>query len=125
MDRILSYLPETVHIRVGYDNESQYYGDHSGVEWVDYEIPKAWLKHGEPGHYDEWTIKKTYEKKFISLYGNKPFSSCSRWEVIEWNQLQDVVIILQKANKLGFTNILDAASQVKIEDAKYFNKVLI
>ena len=53
MDRILSYLPETVHIRVGYDNEPQYYGDHPGVEWVDYEIPKAWLKHGEPGHYDE------------------------------------------------------------------------
>ena len=53
MDRILSYLPETVHIRVGYDNEQQYYGDHPGVEWVDYEIPKSWLKHGKPGHYDE------------------------------------------------------------------------
>ena len=46
MDRILSYLPETVHIRVGYDNEPQYYGDHPGVEWVYYEIPKIWLKHG-------------------------------------------------------------------------------
>ena len=68
---------------------------------------------------------QAYEKKFISLYGNKPFSDCSRWEVIEWNQLQDAVIILQKANKLGFTNILDTASQVKIEDAKYFNQVLI
>ena len=46
-------------------------------------------------------------------------------EVIEWNQLQDVVIILQKANKIGFANILEAASKVKIEDAKYFNQILI
>ena len=125
MDKILSYLPETVHIRVGYDREPQNYGDYAGVDWVDYEIPKAWLKHGEPGRFNEWTLKKTYEKKFISLYGDKPFSGSSRWEVIEWNQLQDIVIVLQKANKIGFTNILEVAPKVEFGDAKYFNQVLI
>lgn len=123
MDRILGYLPENVHIRVGYDNEPRYYGDYPGVDWVDYEIPKIWLKHGERGHFDEWTLKKNYEKKFIERYGNKALGH--RWELIEWNQLQDIVIIYEKAKKMGFPEILQVAPTVVYDDAKYFNQVLI
>ena len=125
MDRILSYLPETVHIRVGYERKPQYYGEYVGVDWVDYEISKAWLKHGEPGHNDEWTLKKTCEKQFIAKYGDHIFHRAESISVLEWNQLQDIVIVLQKANKLGFINILEVASKVKFDDAKYFNQVLI
>lgn len=124
MDRILNYLPETVHIRIGYDNEPQYWGDQPGVTYVDYEIPKSWLKHGEQGHYNEWTLKKPYEKKFIALHGARPLHK-DWWNVVEWNQLQDIVIVLEKAKKLGFDNILEVATTVNKEDAKYFNQVLI
>ena len=125
MDRILNYLPEIVHIRVGYEQEPRYYGDYTSVDWVDYEIPKVWLKHGQPGCYDEWTIKKTYEKKFIERHGDRILHRTEAISVLEWNQLQNIVIKLQKANKLGFTNILEIASKVKFEDAKYFKQVLI
>jgi len=124
MDRILNYLPEIVHIRIGYDNEPRFYGDHPGVDWIDYEIPKVWLKHGERGHYDEWTLKKTYEKQFIARYGEKALHH-GGWELIEWNQLQDMVIVYKKAKKMGFDNILEVVPTVETSDARYFNQVLI
>lgn len=122
MDRILSYLPEIVHVRVGYYQESMHYMDHYDVEWVDYKIPKNWLKHGECGHSNEWTLKKTYEKKFIEMYGDKALYQ-SDWQVIEWNQLQDMAIVLNKAKKIGFDNILEVVPNVNYSDAKYFNQV--
>lgn len=124
MDRILSYLPEIIHVRVGYYQESRYYMDHTDVNWVDYEIPKNWLKHGERGHSDEWTLKKTYEKKFIEMHGDEALHQ-SNWQVIEWNQLQDMAIVLKKAKEIGFNNILEMAPNVNYSDAKYFNQVLI
>ena len=54
MDRILSYLPENVHVRFGWDSEP-WCGTHS-FDHVTYrviEIPKIWLKHGERGRYNE------------------------------------------------------------------------
>ena len=125
MDRILSYLPEIVHIRVGYEKEPHYYRDYCGVDWVDYEIPKSWLKHGERGHYNEWTIKKTYQKKFIERYGDKILHKTEAISVLEWNQLQDMVIVFNNAKRIGFTNILEIVPTVENGDAKYFNQVLI
>lgn len=125
MDRILNYLPEIVHIRVGYEQEQRYYGDYCGVDWVDYEIPKAWLKHGKCGSYNEWTLKKTYEKKFIEQYGDKILHKTEAISVLEWNQLQDMVIVFNKAKNIGFNNILELVPSVESMDAKYFNQVLI
>lgn len=125
MDRILSYLPEIVHIRVGYENEPRYYGDYTSVDWVDYEIPKIWLKHGECGSYNEWTLKKTYEKKFIERYSDKILHRTEQISVLEWNQLQDMVIVFNKAKNIGFNNILEIVPKVENGDAKYFNQVLI
>ena len=60
MDRILSYLPENVHVRFGWDNGPLSYN--SPINDITYRtivIPKTWLKHGDRGSYHEWSIKET------------------------------------------------------------------
>ena len=125
MDRILSYLPENVHVRFGWDSEP-WCGTHS-FDHVTYriiKIPKAWLKHGERGHYDEWSIKETYKKKLAREFGDEYLHKTERLEVLEWNQLEAVCYILKKADKINF-NLIDRISQVDDKDLKYLNTYAI
>ena len=120
MDRILSYLPENVHVRFGWDSEP-WCGTHS-FDHVTYrviEIPKIWLKHGERGWYDEWTIKKTYQKKLAREFGDEYLHKTERLEVLEWNQLENTAYMLMKAKKIGFDNLFEIAKTVNLADVKY------
>lgn len=125
MDRILSYLPENVHVRFGWDNGPLSYG--SPVNDISYKticIPKNWLKHGERGRYNEWSIKETYKKKLTKEFGEKFLHSTERLEVLEWNQLESVYYILKHADKINF-DLIDRISMVNDMDVKYLNTYAI
>lgn len=120
MDKILSYLPDNVHVRFGFEHEPQYYGINPEIEYKIIIIPKSWLKHGERGSYSEWTIKETYKKKFIKEFGEEFIHTTERIEVLEWNQLESVCYILKQADKIGF-DLINKISQVNDIDIKYLN----
>ena len=120
MDKILSYLPENVHVRFGWEHEPAYYGAIPESEYKTIVIPKSWLKHGECGSYSEWTIKETYKKKLINEFGEEFIHTTEKLEVLEWNQLASVCYILKAAKKINF-NLIDRVSIVDDKDAKYFN----
>jgi len=120
MDRILSYLPEYVHVRFGWEQEPEYYGAYIVTKYEVIKIPKIWLKHGERGNYNEWSIKETYKKKLAREFGEEYLHKTERLEVLEWNQLESVCYILKHADKIGF-DLLDRISQVKDVDIKYVN----
>ena len=125
MDRILSYLPENVHVRFGWDNGPLSYN--SPINDITYRtivIPKIWLKHGERGSYHEWSIKETYKKKLANEFGEKFLHKTERLEVLEWNQLESVCYIIKKADKIDF-DLLDRISQVNDMDLKYLNTYAI
>ena len=123
MDRILSYLPEKVHVRFGWENEPRYYGDIPDKEYSTICIPKEWLKHGKRGHWYEWTIKKTYQKKLANEFGEKYLHSTEQLQIREWNQLENVSIMYQNALRIGFDNILEIAKTMNSEDAKYTHAI--
>ena len=124
MDKILSYLPENVHVRFGWEYEPDYYGAMSKTEYKTIVIPKSWLKHGTRGSYSEWTIKETYKKKLIKEFGEKFEHTTERIEVLEWNQLESVCQILKAAKKIDF-NLLDRVSMVDDKDVIYFSPYAI
>ena len=88
-------------------------------------IPKNWLKHGERGHYNEWTIKETYKKRLAKEFGDDYLHSTERLEVLEWNQIENVAYMINKANKIGFFDILEIAKKVSPMDVKYTHSVAI
>lgn len=125
MDRILSYLPENVHVRFGWDNGPLSYN--SPINDITYHtivIPKTWLKHGDRGSYHEWSIKETYKKKLANEFGEKFLHKTERLEVLEWNQLESVCYIIKKADKIGF-DLIDRISRVNDMDLKYLNTYAI
>ena len=125
MDRILSYLPDNIHVRFRWDSEP-WCGTHS-FDHITYrviEIPKIWLKHGERGSYNEWSIKETYKKKLAKEFGEKFLHSTERLEVLEWNQLESVYYILKHADKINF-DLIDRISMVNDIDLKYINTYAI
>ena len=124
MDRILSYLPENVHVRFGWDKDPDYFGIRTEIEYKTIVIPKYWLKHGTHGSYSEWTIKETYKKKLIHEFGEEFVHTTERIEVLEWNQLESVCKILKAAKKIDF-NLLDRVSMVDDKDVIYFNTYAI
>lgn len=124
MNRILSYLPEYVHVRFGWELEPEYYGAYPITKYKVIKIPKIWLKHGERGHYDEWSIKETYKKKLVREFGKEYLDKTERLEVLEWNQLESVCYILKHADEIGF-DLLDRISEVKDTDIKYINTCAI
>ena len=118
MDKILSYLPENVHVRFGWEHEPDYFGAIPKTEYKSIVIPKSWLKHGKRGSYNEWEIKKTYHKKLANAVGDQFLRSTEPLEVLEWNQLETVCYILKKAKNIGF-DLLDNVSLVDENDVKY------
>ena len=124
MNKILSYLPENVHVRFGWEHEPQYYKAIPETEYKTIVIPKSWLKHGKRGSYSEWTIKETYKKKLIKEFGEKFEHTTERIEVLEWNQLESVCQILKVAKKIDF-NLLDRVSMVDDKDVIYFSPYAI
>ena len=124
MDRILSYLPENVHVRFGWEHESEYYGAIPNTEYKVICIPKNWLKHGERGAYNEWSIKETYKKKLVKEFGEEFLHKTERLEVLEWNQLESVYYILKRADKINF-DLIDRISMVNDKDVKYLNTYAI
>ena len=124
MDRILSYLPENVHVRFGWEREPDYFGGPSNIDYKVICIPKTWLKHGERGTYHEWEIKKTYHKQLANAVGEHFLHSTERLEVLEWNQLESVCYILKQADKIGF-DLIDRISMVDDKDVKYLNTYAI
>ena len=125
MDRILSYLPDNIHVRFGWDSEP-WCGMHS-FDHITYrviEIPKIWLKHGERGSYNEWSIKETYKKKLAKEFGENFLHSTERLEVLEWNQLESVCYILKYAKKIDF-DLISKVSMVNDIDLKYINTYAI
>ena len=126
MDRILSYLPDNVHVRFGWDSEP-WCGSHS-FDHVTYQticIPKSWLKHGDRGAYDEWSIKETYKKKLAKEFGEEFLHTTEQLEVLEWNQLENIAYNWCKAEAIGFTNILEKAKEVARFDIRYTHSVAI
>lgn len=124
MDRILSYLPENVHVRFGWEREPDYFRGPSKTDYKVICIPKTWLKHGDRGSYHEWSIKETYKKKLANEFGEEFLHKTERLEVLEWNQLESVCYIIKKANKIGF-DLIDRISQVNDMDLKYLNTYAI
>ena len=124
MDRILSYLPDNVHVRFGWEHNPEYYGAYPVTTYKVICIPKSWLKHSKRGAYDEWSIKETYKKKLAREFGNEYLNKTERLEVLEWNQLESVYYILKHADKIGF-NLLDRISDVNDIDVKYLNTYAI
>ena len=125
MDRILSYLPDNVHVRFGWDSEP-WCGTHS-FDHITYrviEIPKIWLKHSERGSYNEWSIKETYKKKLTKEFGEEFLHSTERFEVLEWNQLESICYILKYAKKIDF-DLISKVSMVNDIDVKYINTYAI
>lgn len=125
MDRILSYLAENVHVRFGWNSEP-WCGSHlcDHITYRVIEIPKKWLKHGERGRYDEWSIKETYKKKLAKEFGEEFLHNTERLEVLEWNQLESVCYILKHAKKIDF-DLIDRVSMVNDMDVKYLNTYAI
>ena len=124
MDRILSYLPENVHVRFGWEREP-WCGSHS-FDHVTYKtiyIPKSWLKHGERGHYDEWSIKETYKKKLANEFGKEFLHTTERLEVLEWNQLENTAYMLKRAKRIDFDNLFEIAKTINEADIKYTHSV--
>lgn len=124
MDRILNYLPDNVHVRFGWEHEPEYYGDIPDIEYKVIYIPKNWLKHGERGSYNEWSIKETYKKKLVKEFGEEFLHSTERLEVLEWNQLESVCYILKYAKKIDF-DLISKVSMVNDIDVKYINTYAI
>lgn len=124
MDRILSYLPENVHVRFGWEYEPEHYGGIPHTEYKVICIPKNWLKHGERGRYDEWSIKKIYKKKLAKEFGEEFLHNTERLEVLEWNQLESVCYILKHAKKIDF-DLISKVSMVNDMDLKYLNTYAI
>lgn len=124
MDKILSYLPDNVHVRFGWEHEPTYYGAVPETEYKIIVIPKSWLKHGKRGSYSEWTIKETYKKKLIKEFGEELNHTTEKLEVLEWNQLECVCHILKAAKKIDF-NLLDRVSMVDDKDVIYFSPYAI
>ena len=124
MDRILSYLPENIHVRFGWEREPDYFGGPSNTDYKVICIPKTWLKHGNRGAYNEWSIKETYKKKLANEFGEEFLHKTERLEVLEWNQLESVCYIIKKADKIGF-DLIDRISQVNDMDLKYLNTYAI
>lgn len=124
MDRILSYLPENVHVRFGWEHDPDYFGIRAETEYKTIIIPKSWLKHGKRGSYSEWTIKETYKKKLIREFGEEFVHTTERIEVLEWNQLESVCKILKAAKKIDF-NLIDRVSMVDDKDVIYFTTYAI
>lgn len=124
MDKILSYLPENVHVRFGWEREPAYYTAIPETEYKIIVIPKSWLKHGERGSYSEWTIKETYKKKLIKEFGEEFVHITERIEVLEWNQLESVCQILKAADKIGF-DLINRVSMVDDKDVIYFSPYAI
>ena len=124
MDSILSILPESVHIRIGIEEMPTFMNPNPTTEWHDYKIPKKWLKHGERGRYNEWTIKKQYEKKYKQTVGEHT-SSFAISAVLEWNQLENISQVLKQTKKIGFDNIMELVPQVDSKDVMYFNQILM
>ena len=124
MDKILSYLPENVHVRFGWEQEPDYFGGPSNTYYRVICIPKIWLKHGERGNYNEWSIKETYKKKLIKEFGEEFIHITERIEVLEWNQLECVCHILKAAKMIDF-NLIDRVSMVDDKDVIYFNPYAI
>ncbi len=124
-DRILSYLPENVHVKFGWDKEP-WCGRHTygHIEYKVICIPKDWLKHGKRGAYNEWEIKAAYKKKLVSKFGDEFIHTTEQLEVLEWNQLETVVKILQKAKGIDF-DLISYVDRVNPEDAIYMNTVMI
>ena len=120
MDKILSYLPENVHVRFGWEYEPEYYGGMSHTEYKVICIPKNWLKHGERGAYNEWSIKETYKKKLVKQFGEEYLHKTERLELIEWNQLETVCQILKRAKKIDF-DLISAIPNVDSKDVIYYN----
>ena len=120
MDRILSYLPENVHVRFGWEHEPEHYGAMPNTEYKVICIPKIWLKHGERGRYNEWSIKETYKKKLAKEFGEEFLHNTERLEVLEWNQLESVCYILKHAKKIDF-DLINRVSMVNEKDVKYLN----
>lgn len=125
MDRILNYLPEIVHVVFGWNNGPDHWGGMDNIERRTILIPKEWLKHGERGRYDEWTIKKTYQKKLVKEFGEEFLHSSERIEVMEWNQLENVAGLLHKAKRIDFDNIFEIAKTVNEMDIKYTHNINI
>jgi hypothetical protein len=124
MDRILSYLPENVHVRFGWEHEPTCYYGLPETEYKTIVIPKSWLKHGKRGSYSEWSIKERYKKKLIKEFGEEFIHITERLEVLEWNQLECVYYILKRADKIGF-DLIDRVSIVDDKDVKYLNTYAI
>ena len=123
MDRILSYLPENVHVVFGWDEGTDHFGGLNNIYRRTIVIPKSWLKHGERGIYDEWSIKETYKKKLAREFGEDYLHSTERIEVKEWNQLENVAGMLRNAKKIGFDNIFEIAKTVNEADVKYTHNI--
>lgn len=119
MDRILSYLPENVHVRFGWEREPDYFGGPSHTDYRVICIPKSWLKHGNRGAYDEWSIKETYKKKLANEFGEEFLHKTERLEVLEWNQLENIAYNFCHAEAIGFTNILEKVKEVARFDIRY------
>ena len=119
MGKILSYLPEKVHVVFGWKDEPYYYGNIPKTSYSTICIPKEWIKHNKRGSWNEWEIKKSYHKKLANEFGEKFLHSTEPILVKEWNQLENVVIMYKNALNIGFDDILEIAKTVNFEDAKY------
>ena len=123
MDRILGYLPNTVHVMFGWNTGPRFYGDYDHITHAIIAIPKEWIKHNKRGSWNEWEIKKTYKKKLMSQFGNDYGHSTEKLEILEWNQLENVAYMLRRANGVGFHDILEVAKTVNQSDVKYTHAV--
>ena len=123
MDSILNCLPDNVHVRFGWEHEPQYFNGIPHTEYKIIIIPKSWLKHGDRGSYNEWSIKENYKRKLIKLYGDEFGHYTESIEVLEWNQMENIAYMLRQAKNINFTDILERVTKIEDEDIIYTHSV--
>lgn len=123
MDRIISYLPDNVHVTFGWEKDPAYYGAYPETTYSTIVIPKNWIKHNKRGSWNEWEIKKTFKNKLASQFGEEYLHSTKKLQVIEWNQLENVAMMIKKANNIGFSNILEIAKTIDPNDVIYTHSI--
>ena len=117
MDKILSYLPDNVHVRFGWEHEPQYYGGVPDTEYKVILLPKIWLKHNKRGSWNEWEIKQSFRNKLYKEFGIDHWTE--QLQILEWNQMENIGLMLKKAKQIGFNDILERINNMNFEDAIY------
>lgn len=81
-------------------------------------VPKEWVKHNERGHYDEWTWNNEYYKEICQKVGEDWYYA-TMYDILEWGIMENIALMLNKAEENNISNILDLVSKMNLNDAKY------